>query len=113
MDKLHYIHMVEHYSTVKISEEGIHTGSEKTTYLHPEKFERNPPFDVRETCWKATNRDGSETCWRLSVTGSAAYHRLERCSGAKMLTAGSHAVRAMRKSTGTRKKSPFVLQGPF
>lgn len=88
--------MVEYYSTVKISEDGTHVGSEKTTYLHPEKFEGNSPFDVRETGWTATNRDGSETCWRWSAPGSATYHRLERCSGARMLPAGSRSVRTMR-----------------
>lgn len=105
--------MVEHYSTVKISEDDIHMGSEKTTYLHPEKFEKNSPFDVRETNWNTTNRDSGETCWKLPLDQHVTQARKALCSGARKLTAGNSSMGAMRKSTGNWKKSPFFLQCPF
>ena len=42
MDKLHYIHTVEHYTSVKISEESINMGKEKPSCLYAEKFQSLP-----------------------------------------------------------------------
>lgn len=41
MDKLHYIHRVEHYTALQIGEENINVENEKTTSLHA--FERTSP----------------------------------------------------------------------